>query len=175
MRTCRTDGQYWPSMALTSCNTEGTVDSAATPVSRSESSPMSPSMVSASSSAVTSGSVRIRQFWTTACSPDPESSPTTVCVLRTSIASNTATAQPGGHQSGRAGEFVVGNVRRIITDVDPAITLVDEHHPRPVPAGFGVVHRRVGDQDHQVAGVHEMSCGTVDPDDTAARSPVMAW
>ena len=63
--TCGTDGQYWSSITRTSCSTEGTVDSPAAPVSRSESSPISPSMVSASSSAVTSGSVRIRQCCTT--------------------------------------------------------------------------------------------------------------
>ena len=52
--TCGTDGQYWSSMSRTSCSTDGTVDSAAAPVSRSESSPIRPSMVSANSSAVTS-------------------------------------------------------------------------------------------------------------------------
>ena len=53
-------GQYWSSMTRTSCSTDGTVDSPVAPVRRSESSPIRPSMVSASSSAVTSGSVRIR-------------------------------------------------------------------------------------------------------------------
>ena len=92
--TLGTEGQYWSSMTRTSCRTDGTVDSAAAPVSRSESSPMRPSRVSANSSAVISDSVRIRQCCTTfACSFDPDINPTTVWVLRTSIASSTTTAQ----------------------------------------------------------------------------------
>ena len=53
------------SISRTSCSTDGTVDRPAAPVSRSESSPIRPSMVSASSSDVTSVSVRIRQCCTT--------------------------------------------------------------------------------------------------------------
>ena len=63
--TCGTDGQYCSSITRTSCSTDGTVDSPAAPVSCSASSPIRPSMVSASSSAVTSDSVRIRQCCTT--------------------------------------------------------------------------------------------------------------
>ena len=89
--TCGTDDQYCSSITRISCSTDGTVDSPVAPVSRSASSPINPSMVSASSSAVTSASVRIRQCCTTfAWSPEPEISPTTVWVLRTSIASSTA-------------------------------------------------------------------------------------
>ena len=89
--TCGTEGQYCSSITRISCSTDGTVDRPVAPVSRSASSPMSPSMVSASSSAVTSDSVRIRQLCTTlAWSPEPETSPTTVWVLRTSMASSTA-------------------------------------------------------------------------------------
>ena len=74
--TWGTDGQYCSSIRRTSCSTDGTVDSPAAPVSRSASSPIRPSMVSASSSAVTSDSVRIRQWCTTfAWSPAPDTRP----------------------------------------------------------------------------------------------------
>ncbi len=100
--TCGTDGQYWSSIIRTSCSTDGTVDKAAVPVSRSESSPISPSIVSASSSAVTSDSVRIRHCCTTfACSFIPDSRPTTVWVLRTSIASSTPITHRAGGLAAR--------------------------------------------------------------------------
>src|SRR6185312_233933 len=96
INTCGTDGQYCSSINRTSCSTDGTVESPAAPVKCSESSPIRPSMVSASSSEVTSDSVRIRQCCTTlAWSPLPEIKPTTVCVLRTSIARSTSSIPPG--------------------------------------------------------------------------------
>src|SRR6185436_9732886 len=43
--TCGTDGQYCSSISRTSCSTDGTVDSPAAPVRRSESSPIRPMTV----------------------------------------------------------------------------------------------------------------------------------
>src|SRR4051794_40636219 len=124
---------------------------------------MSPSMMSASSSAVTSASVRMRQFCTTfAWSPEPETNPTTVWVLRTSIASSMGLAW--GVEVGGVG----GHVGGIGAEVELTVLLVDEYHPRRVLAGLGVLHRPVRDQDDEVAGMDQMCCRTVDSDDTGA-------
>src|SRR5829696_171146 len=163
INTCGTDGQYCSSIKRTSCSTDGTVDSPAAPVSRSASSPIRPSMVSASSSEVTSDSVRIRQCCTTlAWSPLPEISPTMVCVLRTSIARSTGL--PRRHQLGRIGRHICG----IVTKVDLLVVGVDEHHSRLIRPSLGVLHRAVSDQDHKITRMHEMGCGAVDADHTAA-------
>src|SRR5688572_16814000 len=99
-------------------------------------------MVNANSSAVTSDSVRMRQCWVTlAWSPDPEIRPTTVWVLRTSIASSTMS--PRRHQVTRAR----GNVRGIVPDVGLIVVGVDEHYVRLIRPRLGIVHRRVGDHD----------------------------
>src|SRR5437764_15216134 len=123
-------------------------------------------MVSASSSAVTSASVRIRHCCTTfACSLVPETSPTTVWVLRTSMASST-TRKPSSRRDQLAG--VGGNECRIAAEVDRVVAGVDENNPGLIAAGLGVLHLGIGDQDHQVAGMHEMRCCAVDSDHTAA-------
>ena len=53
-------------------------------------------------------------------------------------------------------------------EVDLLVVGVDEDDARLIGARLGVLHRAVGDQDHQVARMHQMRCGTVDPDHTAA-------
>src|SRR5699024_12038284 len=42
---------------------------------------------------------------------------------------------------------------------------VHEHHARLVGARLGVLHDGVGDDDHQVARVHQVGGGAVDADD----------
>src|SRR5881397_1766114 len=109
-------------------------------------------MVSASSSAVTSASVRIRHCCTTfACSLVPETSPTTVWVLRTSMASST-TRRPSSRRDQLAG--VGGDERRIAAEVGRAVLGVDEDDLGLVAACLSVVHLGIGDQNHQVAGMH---------------------
>src|SRR6202022_2952772 len=68
---------------------------------------------------------------------------------------------------GRIGRHVGG----IVTHVDLLVVSVDEHHPGLICPGFGVLHRAVGDQAHQVAGVHEMRCAAGDPDHTSPALP----
>ena len=45
---------------------------------------------------------------------------------------------------------------------------IDEDDLRPVATRLGIVHGCVGDQDHQVTGMHQMSCSPVDSDHAAA-------
>ena len=40
-------------------------------------------------------------------------------------------------------------------------------------AGLRLLHLAVGDEDHQVAGVHQPGRGTVDADDPVPRGPLM--
>src|SRR4051812_44820443 len=63
---------------------------------------------------------------------------------------------------------VVGHEGGVTTEVDLPVVAVDEHDSWPILAGFGIAHRSVRDEDHDVARVHEMSCCAVDPDDTRA-------
>src|SRR6476661_2252249 len=120
-------------------------------------------MVNDSSSAVTSDSVRIRQCCATfAWSPDPAMRPTTVWVLRTSIASSIGS--PRREKFGCVGRYPGG----VVAEVDRLVAGVDEHDSRLVFAGLGVLHRCIGDQDDEFTGMHQMCCRPVDSDDTAA-------
>src|SRR5690625_668149 len=65
---------------------------------------------------------------------------------------------------------VLGHFARLLAALHDAVVLVDEDDGRFVAAGVGVVEHAVGDDDDEVAGVHEVGGGPVDAQD--ARAPV---
>jgi hypothetical protein len=71
-----------------------------------------------------------------------------------------AAQQPGARQ----------RLGRVVAEAHDLVVLVHEDDPRLVGARLGVVHQPVGDEDDQVAGVHQTRCGAVDPDDAGARA-----
>ncbi|EUA31207.1 hypothetical protein I552_0081, partial [Mycobacterium xenopi 3993] len=137
------------------------------PVSRSESSPISPSIVSASSSAVISDSVRIRHCCTTfALSLDPEINPTTCgcCGRRlrgARLRGDRSSDASAGTKAGSCPRSIAGCAHR-------------RRRSAAGSCGLRVVHGRVGDEDHQITGMHEMGCGAVDSDNSAAALPGIA-
>ena len=123
----------------------------------------SPRQRNRSSSAVARGAVVTRQQPTRL---SPSKVARTVWLLPMSTVSSTA--QRSTTVAAPLTEHARGRRRRVAAQLDDAVGAVDVHDARDVALRLGLVHDAVADQDHQVAGVHEVRGGAVDADDAAA-------